>query len=115
MTNAFTLQSEINGNLAALNAFSGIPQADLSGFRAPMLNFTADTLTTLHESKFLYDSSATAGTPADATGTDAFWPYTLDNGELSRFCRKRRGCNGNADSIHSLHLHRTRQQLSRRR
>nr|CRX79102.1 hypothetical protein ls5930a1_00137 [Leucosporidium scottii] len=72
--------SEINGNLAALNAFSGIPLSDLSGFRAPMLNFTAETLTTLHESKFLYDSSATSATPADATGTDAFWPYTLDNG-----------------------------------
>jgi hypothetical protein len=79
-TDLSPLQSEINGNLAALNAFSGIPLSDLSGFRAPMLNFTAETLTTLHESKFLYDSSATSATPADVTGTDAFWPYTLDNG-----------------------------------
>jgi hypothetical protein len=73
-------QSEILGNLKALNAFSGIPLSSLSGFRAPMLNFSADTLIQLHAAEFQYDSSATAGTPADADGTDAWWPYTLDNG-----------------------------------
>ncbi|KDE02386.1 hypothetical protein MVLG_07058 [Microbotryum lychnidis-dioicae p1A1 Lamole] len=72
--------TEINGNLAALNAFSGIPLVELKGFRAPMLNFSSSTLTTLHTSGFLYDSSATSASPADVAATDAYWPYTLDNG-----------------------------------
>lgn len=66
--------------MAALNAFSGIPLSSLVGFRAPLLDFTADTLRHLADADFLYDSSATAATPADRDGTDAFWPYTLDNG-----------------------------------
>ncbi|SCV73021.1 BQ2448_6946 [Microbotryum intermedium] len=72
--------NEINGNLAALNAFSGIPLVEVRGFRAPMLNFSSSTLSTLHTSGFLYDSSATSASPADAAATDAYWPYTLDNG-----------------------------------
>lgn len=84
--------SEILGNLAALNAFSGIPLASLTGFRAPMLNFTADTLKHLHDGEFEYDSSVSAATPADQDGTDAFWPYTMDNGESPRNFSDGVGC-----------------------
>lgn len=71
---------EIDGNLIALNALAGIPFKDIIGFRAPYLNYSADMLTLLAAHKFTYDSSATASMPVDANGTDAYWPYTLDNG-----------------------------------
>lgn len=32
--------AQINGNLIALNALSGIPLADIKGFRAPFLNYS---------------------------------------------------------------------------
>ena len=71
---------EINGNLITLNSLGGIPLNSILGFRAPYLNYSADLLTQLQKSGFLYDSSATASIPVTDNGTDAFWPYTLDNG-----------------------------------
>ncbi|KAF9567743.1 hypothetical protein CPC08DRAFT_680400 [Agrocybe pediades] len=71
---------EINGNLIALNALAGIPLSDIKGFRAPFLNYSVDTLKLLAQSAFTYDSSAAASIPVDDPDTDAFWPYTLDNG-----------------------------------
>ena len=41
---------EINGDLAALNAFSGIPLSSITGFRAPYLNYTVSTLQHLQAS-----------------------------------------------------------------
>ncbi|GJN93919.1 hypothetical protein Rhopal_006978-T1 [Rhodotorula paludigena] len=72
--------SEINGNLRALNAFAGIPVSDIAGFRAPLLSWDGDTLRALHNASFTYDSSMTSASPANASNTDAYWPYTLDNG-----------------------------------
>lgn len=57
-----------------LNAYGGIPNQKLQGFRAPFLNYTKDTLNILSQQGFLYDSSSSAVTD------DAYWPYTLDNG-----------------------------------
>lgn len=71
---------EIDGNLIALNALAGIPLSSIIGFRAPYLNYTADTLSHLAASGFTYDSSATSSIPVTENGTDAFWPYTLDYG-----------------------------------
>lgn len=72
---------EILGNLKALNALAGIPLGELIGFRAPFLNYSSGLLTTLQQSGFLYDSSATAASPVEPDNeTDAYWPYTLDNG-----------------------------------
>jgi len=71
---------EINGNLIALNALAGIPLASIKGFRAPFLNYSIDTLKILKQSQFTYDSSAPASIPVTDPGTDAYWPYTLDNG-----------------------------------
>ncbi|KAJ6601047.1 hypothetical protein DFH09DRAFT_1243028 [Mycena vulgaris] len=71
---------EINGNLIALNALAGIPLKSIIGFRAPFLNFSVNTLKMLAAAGFTYDSSAPAATPVTDPGTDAFWPYTLDNG-----------------------------------
>lgn len=70
---------EINGNLVTLNALAGIPFSSIKGFRAPYLNYTAEMLTNLAKAGFLYDSSATAASPV-GNATDAYWPYTLDNG-----------------------------------
>lgn len=71
---------EINGNLLALNAFSGIPLSAIQGFRAPFLNYSKETLQLIHDAGFTYDTSASSSIPANESGTDAFWPYTLDNG-----------------------------------
>lgn len=71
---------QINGNLIALNALAGIPMSELRGFRAPYLNYSVETLKLLAAAEFLYDSSASAAIPVTDPSTDAFWPYTLDNG-----------------------------------
>ncbi|KAF8330829.1 uncharacterized protein EI90DRAFT_3145723 [Cantharellus anzutake] len=71
---------EINGNLVTLNALAGIPLKDIRGFRAPYLNYSSEMLGNLVKAGFTYDSSATASIPVNQNGTDAFWPYTLDNG-----------------------------------
>ena len=76
---------EINGNLIALNALAGIPLTAIKGFRAPYLNFTANTLKILKDSQFLYDSSASAALPVTDPNSDAYWPYTLDYG-LANSC-----------------------------
>lgn len=73
-------QEEINGNLAALNAFSGIPLNSIMGFRAPYLNYSVNTLRHLSSAQFTYDSSVSAATAVTDPSTDAWWPYTLDNG-----------------------------------
>ncbi|THH08345.1 hypothetical protein EW145_g2756 [Phellinidium pouzarii] len=81
MTHVGTPQAdEINGNLIALNALAGIPMSSMIGFRAPYLNFSGDTLKLLASAGFTYDSSAVASIPVNESGTDAYWPYTLDNG-----------------------------------
>ncbi|KAJ7052258.1 hypothetical protein C8F01DRAFT_1033457 [Mycena amicta] len=71
---------EINGNLQALNALAGIPYKNIIGFRAPFLNYSVDTLKLLYAANFTYDSSSAGSIPVTDPGTDAFWPYTLDNG-----------------------------------
>jgi len=71
---------EINGNLIALNALAGIPLNAIQGFRAPFLNYSVDTLKMLASSGFTYDTSSAASIPVTDPNTDAYWPYTLDNG-----------------------------------
>jgi hypothetical protein len=43
-----------------LNSYAGVPHGMLKGFRAPFLNYTADTLKEIAAQGFLYDTSATA-------------------------------------------------------
>ncbi|KAJ7731234.1 hypothetical protein B0H16DRAFT_1329486 [Mycena metata] len=71
---------EINGNLIALNALAGIPLKSIIGFRAPFLNYSVNTLKALYAAGFTYDSSSASAIAVTDPGTDAFWPYTLDNG-----------------------------------
>lgn len=72
--------NEIDGNIIALNSLSGIPISAIQGFRAPYLNYSINTMQHLKDAGFTYDSSTTSATPANMTGTDAYWPYTLDSG-----------------------------------
>ncbi|CAH7686651.1 family 4 carbohydrate esterase [Phakopsora pachyrhizi] len=72
--------SEIDGNIIALNSLSGIPISAIQGFRAPYLNYSINTMKHLKEAGFTYDSSTTSASPANSSSTDAYWPYTLDNG-----------------------------------
>ncbi|KAF8215642.1 hypothetical protein K438DRAFT_1561140 [Mycena galopus ATCC 62051] len=85
---------EINGNLIALNALAGIPLKSIIGFRAPFLNFSVDTLKLLAASGFTYDSSAPSAIPVTDPGTDAFWPYTLDNGMANDCLAVANSCKG---------------------
>ncbi|KAI5120853.1 hypothetical protein M0805_007040 [Coniferiporia weirii] len=85
---------EINGNLIALNALAGIPLSSIIGFRAPYLDFTGDTLTLLANAGFTYDSSSAASIPVNDTGTDAYWPYTLDNGMANNCLTSEGVCKG---------------------
>nr|AEY62513.1 left border a protein [Ustanciosporium gigantosporum] len=71
---------EIDGNLITLNALSGIPYKSIIGYRAPFLNYSRANLEHLAATGFTYDSSSTASVPVTDPNTDAFWPYTLDNG-----------------------------------
>ncbi|KDN47966.1 left border a protein [Tilletiaria anomala UBC 951] len=85
---------EIRGNLIALNALSGIPFKEIIGFRAPYLNYTRETLETLAQYKFTYDSSSSSAVPVTDPNTDAFWPYTLDNGMANDCTAVANICNG---------------------
>ncbi|GAC98663.1 candidate polysaccharide deacetylase [Pseudozyma hubeiensis SY62] len=72
--------AEIDGNLITLNALAGIPYKSIIGYRAPFLNYSRANLEHLANTGFTYDSSSTASVPVTDPNTDAFWPYTLDNG-----------------------------------
>jgi len=84
---------EINGNLIALNNLAGIPLSSIQGFRAPFLAYSNETLQLLAEAGFTYDSSATSSIRVTDPNTDAYWPYTLDNG-LANDCFNQGLCNG---------------------
>ncbi|KAK0551057.1 hypothetical protein OC846_003435 [Tilletia horrida] len=73
-------QNEVSGNLQAINALAGIPYSEIQGFRAPFLNYSVNTLQMLSKMQFEYDTSSTSSIPVTDPNTDAFWPYTLDNG-----------------------------------
>jgi hypothetical protein len=87
-------QGEINGNLIALNALAGIPMSEIKGFRAPYLDYSADTLRMLAAAEFLYDSSASSSIPVTDPGTDAYWPYTLDYGMANDCLTVNETCKG---------------------
>ncbi|KAK0519622.1 hypothetical protein OC834_006186 [Tilletia horrida] len=72
--------NEVSGNLQAINSLAGIPYSAIQGFRAPFLNYSVNTLKMLKQMQFEYDTSATSSIPVTDPNTDAFWPYTLDNG-----------------------------------
>ncbi|KAG6855526.1 hypothetical protein H0H87_001566 [Tephrocybe sp. NHM501043] len=85
---------EINGNLIALNALAGIPLSSITGFRAPFLAYNAQTLKNLAAAQFTYDSSAAASVPVTDPDTDAYWPYTLDNGMANNCLTNTDTCKG---------------------
>jgi hypothetical protein len=86
--------NEINGNLIALNALAGIPMNAIKGFRAPFLAYSADTLKLLNDAQFMYDSSAVSSVPVTDPNTDAYWPYTLDNGMANNCLSVPNTCKG---------------------
>ncbi|KAJ7052259.1 hypothetical protein C8F01DRAFT_626387 [Mycena amicta] len=85
---------QIDGNLIALNALAGIPFKSIIGFRAPYLNYSVDTLKILAAAGFTYESSSAASIPVTDPGTDAFWPYTLDNGMANDCLDVANSCKG---------------------
>jgi hypothetical protein len=87
-------EDEINGNLIAINQLAGIPMASIQGFRAPYLNYSVEMLKRLAKAQFTYDSSATSSIPVTDPGTDAYWPYTLDNGLANDCLALQNACKG---------------------
>ncbi|CAH1759942.1 4042_t:CDS:10 [Entrophospora sp. SA101] len=65
---------EIIGCKKALNAFAGIPNGKISGFRNPFLDWTPKVFDVLATNGFAYDTSTTS------LAADDTWPYTLDYG-----------------------------------
>ncbi|KAI7872325.1 hypothetical protein BDF14DRAFT_1752051 [Spinellus fusiger] len=65
---------EIAAAKAMLHEYAGVPLGKIKGFRAPFLNYTAETLSEISQQGFQYDSSSSA------VVDDCYWPYTLDNG-----------------------------------
>ncbi|KAF8641134.1 hypothetical protein AX17_000776 [Amanita inopinata Kibby_2008] len=87
-------ESEIAGNLIALNALAGIPLTAIKGFRAPYLDYSVDTLKLLYNAQFTYDSSTAASVPVTDPNTDSYWPYTLDNGLANNCLTVANTCKG---------------------
>ena len=85
---------EVNGCLIALNSLAGIPMNAIKGFRAPLLEYTVETLKLIRQSGFTYDSSASASVPVTDPNTDAYWPYTLDYGMANDCLAVKGSCKG---------------------
>ncbi|KAI8825603.1 uncharacterized protein EV422DRAFT_513491, partial [Fimicolochytrium jonesii] len=66
---------EIDGCRKALNAYAGIPLADMKGFRAPFLEYNMTTYAALRDLGLQWDCSNPVDPPGQMT-----WPYTLDEG-----------------------------------
>nr|CAG8518929.1 4092_t:CDS:2 [Entrophospora candida] len=68
---------EVIGCKKASNAFAGIPNGKISGFRNPFLDWTPKGFDVLATNGFAYDTSTTS------LAADDTWPYTLDYDEKS--------------------------------
>ncbi|KAI9188970.1 hypothetical protein H9P43_000392 [Blastocladiella emersonii ATCC 22665] len=75
-THNFPTVKEISAMREATEAFGGIPQSSIRGFRAPYLNYTLESLTNLKALNFEYDSTMTL----DNAGASTIWPFTFDYG-----------------------------------
>ncbi|KAL9939802.1 hypothetical protein V8E36_001619 [Tilletia maclaganii] len=73
-------RNEVAGNLIAINQLSGIPYAQIQGFRAPFLHYSVNTLRMLKQMIFEYDTSATSSVPV----TDPVVPLALTSLKLAR-------------------------------
>jgi len=79
--------SEIADCRTILAANTGIPEAEIIGFRAPQFEYSPQTFQYLDQLKFGYDSSITEQSHSLITSnwTDKIWPYTLDYG-IAQLC-----------------------------
>ncbi|KAJ3279658.1 hypothetical protein HK104_001263 [Borealophlyctis nickersoniae] len=75
MANVTNPDAEIQGSLAAINAFGGVPKSKLTGFRFPFLSFKQSSFASVAKAGFQYESSVVLD-PA----TQGYWPHTLDYG-----------------------------------
>ncbi|MBN1983137.1 MAG: polysaccharide deacetylase family protein [Chitinivibrionales bacterium] len=63
----------------------GVPRAQIYGFRTPFLAFDINGMNThkaAKEAGFLYDCTLNGGSEAEFNGSDYYWPYTLDEGNI---------------------------------
>lgn len=72
--NAFLKQSTEDG---------GIGVQSVSGFRAPFMTYSDNTLQAIVNEKITYDVSFPAGITPEQNGLNNYWPFTLDNGSPS--------------------------------
>ncbi|GAX26229.1 hypothetical protein FisN_16Lh055 [Fistulifera solaris] len=59
----------------------GVPTSEVTGFRAPYLDFDSTTFVNLAELKVIYDTTLIPGDHVDSGfGVNNTWPFTLENG-----------------------------------
>ncbi|KAI9159546.1 hypothetical protein H9P43_008886 [Blastocladiella emersonii ATCC 22665] len=75
-THSFPTVREMSAMREATEAFGGIPQSQIRGSRAPYLNYTLASLTSVKALGFDYDSSMTVA----YAGASTIWPFTFDAG-----------------------------------
>ena len=75
--------AEIKGARTVLSVLGGVPEGQMSGFRAPFLVSSDESFSAIHAEGFLYDSSIPEGVAGLSLSPEAkIWPYTLDNGAI---------------------------------
>ena len=73
--------TEIAGCTTFLTTMSpALPEKEIYGFRTPYLEYNKNTLTIVKQKGFRFDCSVEEGYEDGQTGSDYFWPYTLDKG-----------------------------------
>lgn len=65
-----------------------VEKGNLHGFRAPRLETNSAMLHALKELNYVYDCGMEEGFEANMDGTNALWPYTMDNGSPNHWLQK---------------------------
>jgi len=66
--------AQINGSISAISTFGMIPRSDITGFRAPFLNFSMETFQNVKDIGLKYECTN------PITPLTAPWPFTYDYG-----------------------------------
>ena len=77
-----------------------IPVAEIWGFRTPYLSYNNDLFTAIQQMGFIYDCSIEEGEDTSISGTNYYWPYTLDNGSPGANYSAAAGTHEPVDSSH---------------
>ncbi len=86
-----------SGWTATQGTGAGVTKSDIHGFRTPFLAYGGPVFPALKTLGFEYDCSIEEGDQATQDGSNFFWPYTLDNANLSGHYASWKGNTNNPD------------------